>query len=390
MQIDEIQAYLAEHELDGWLMADFHARNTIMIEMLGLTSHLTRRSFYFIPVEGDPTALVHAIEAAKFARVPGKLSRFSSYKELESRLDSLLNGRNRIAMEYAAAGRLPYIGLVDAGTIELVRSLDIEITSSADLVAHFTARLTAEQMAMHRMAARNLIEIKDKAFARIAAALTGGTRITEYDVCRFILDQFEEYDMETDFGPNCSVDAHAGDPHYDPTENDAAEIKKGQLILIDLWAKIKHDDAVFGDITWMGFAGTRADIPAKYVEYFSVLTKARDKAVSYLRENIDKQPVHGYEVDDACRAVIEKAGYGKYFTHRTGHSITTSTHGTGPNIDNLETEDRRRLQKGHLFSIEPGIYMDTCGFRTEIDVLISHEGIEVTSLPLQTEIHPLF
>jgi Xaa-Pro aminopeptidase len=390
MQIDKIQAYLAEHEFDGWLMADFHARNTIMTETLGLSNHLTRRSFYFIPTEGEPTVLVHAIEAAKFAKVPGKLIRFSSYKDLESQLHALLRGRNRIAMEYAAGGRLPYIGLVDAGTIELVRTMGIDVASSADLVAHFTARLSAEQMAMHRMAARNLIEIKDKAFARIARALAERTRITEYDVCRFILDQFEEYDMWTDHGPNCSVDAHAGDPHYDPSATDSAEIKKGQLILIDLWAKIKHEEAVYGDITWMGFAGTRAEIPPKYVEYFSVLAKARDRAVAFLRENIDKQPVHGYEVDDACREVITKAGYGPYFTHRTGHSITTSTHGTGPNIDNLETEDRRRLQKGHLFSIEPGIYTDTCGFRTEIDVLISHEGIEVTTLPLQTEIHPLF
>lgn len=390
MQISDIQAYLEEHELDGWLLADFHARNSIMIATLNLTDHLTRRSFYWVPVEGRPVALVHAIEKAKFAEVEGEIVPYSGYRQLESELQKRLSGAKTIAMEWAANGRLPYIGLVDAGTIELIREMGLEIKSSADLVAHFTARLSAEQMAMHRMAARNLIEIKEKAFAHIAQSLESDNKITEYDVCQFIRDRFAEYDMVTSFGPNCSVDAHAGDPHYDPSETNSAEIKKGSLILIDLWAKLDQPGAVYGDITWMGFAGRKEEIPAEYVDYFDVIARARDRAVAFLRENIDKQPVYGNEVDDACRAVVESAGHGKLFTHRTGHSITTTEHGTGPNIDNLETEDRRRLQRGHLFSVEPGVYMDTCGFRTEIDVMVTHEGIEITTLPLQTEIKALF
>lgn len=390
MHIERIQSYLKEHDLDGWLMADFHGRNDIAMRMLGITGMVTRRSFYFIPVEGEPTALVHNIESAKFKHVPGKQIRFSGYAQLESELHSLVHNGGRIAMEYSPMGRLPYVGLVEAGTIELVRDLGVEIVSSADLVALFTAALSAEQMATARMAAHNLIEIKDRTFHHISQSLIDGRTVTEYDVCRFILDLFEEYDMQTESGPNCSVDANAGNPHYEPSEHDSAAIQKGQLILIDLWARIKQDDAVNGDITWMAFAGSKQQIPKKYSDIFSVLTNARDRAVAFLRENVDKRPVFGYEVDDECRAVIEKAGYGQYFTHRTGHSITSSVHGSGPNIDNLETEDRRKLQKGHLFSIEPGIYMDDCGFRTEIDVLIGHDGVEVITLPLQTEITPLF
>jgi Xaa-Pro aminopeptidase len=182
---------------------------------------------------------------------------------------------------------------------------------------------------------------------------------------------------------------HAGEPHYEPVSEKSALIQRGQILLLDMWAKLKTENAVYGDITWMAYTGKASDIPGRYGEMFHILTVARDKAISFLRENIERQPVYGWQVDDACRAVVKDGGFGDKFTHRTGHSITSSVHGPGPNIDNLETEDQRRLQKGHLFSIEPGIYLSDCGFRTEIDVLISHEGVEVTTLPLQEEIRPL-
>lgn len=388
--LDAIQSFLREHELDGWLLADFHARNEIAVRLLEISGMLTRRSFYFIPAVGQPTALVNPIEAEKFRLLPGELKPCLGYKRLEAELAELLRGRKRIAMEYSPKGRLPYIGMVDAGTIELVRQSGCEIVSSADLVALFQAALTAEQIATHRIAAHNLIEIKDKAFALIAEHLKNGKRITEYDVVQFLLQQFRAYDMVTDHSPICAVDAHCGDPHYEPLEGSSSVIQKGQLVLLDIWAKLTKDRAVMADITWMAFAGSAAEIPARYHEIFAVLTKARDAAVAFLRENIEKRPVHGWEVDDACRNVIAAAGYGERFFHRTGHSITESTHGTGPNIDNLETEDQRRLAKGHLFSIEPGIYLADCGFRTEIDCLIGHDGAEVTTLPLQTAIIPLF
>jgi Xaa-Pro dipeptidase len=390
MDINAIQSYLVEHELDGWLLADFHGRNEIALNLLQLEGMLTRRSFYFIPDRGQPTALVNIIEKTRFKDAPGKLIVYSGYKQLESELEKLLVRKKKVAMEYSPGGRLPYIGLVDAGTIELVRSMEIEVVSSADLVASFQARLSPEQIASHRIAARNLIEIKEMAFGYIRDALGSKETISEYDVCLFIREQFKKFNMNADVGPNCSVDANAGDPHYEPAPGSSATVAMGQLILIDLWARIDGENSIYGDITWMAFAGTSEEIPKKYTEMFSVLVRARDEAVSYLRENLGKRPVYGSEVDDVCRTVVKSAGYGEYFTHRTGHSITISEHGPGPNIDNLETEDGRKLQQGHLFSIEPGIYMADCGFRTEIDVLVSHEGCEVTTLPLQSEILPLF
>ena len=390
MDIEKIQNYLQEHESDGWLLADFHARNSVAVELLGLYGTVTRRSFYFIPATGKPTGLVHNIEKAKFAKLPGTIITYSGYRGLEDELKKLIKDYRKLAMEYSPMGRLPYIGLVDCGTIELVRWMGPEVVSSADLVAKFQAALSVEQIATHRMAAGNVLEIKDTAFKHIADSLTAGKKITEWDIVTFIQDQFEKYDMETDHGPICAVDGNAGDPHYEPTAEKSAEIRKGQLILIDLWAKVKTPGGVIADITHMAYSGTADEIPQKYRDIFAVLVAARDEAVKFVRSHIEGRPVYGYEVDTACRRVIEKAGYGEYFVHRTGHSITTSTHGSGPNIDDLETEDRRRLQKGHLFSVEPGIYMEDCGFRTEIDVLIGHNGAEVTTIPLQNEIRPLF
>lgn len=390
MDIQKIQEYLSEHEIDGWLLADFHARNEIAVALLGLSGLITRRSFFFIPTEGEPVALVNPIEESKFRHLAGtRIIPCKGYAVLESGLKQILDGSNRIAMEYSPMGRLPYIGLVDAGTVELIRGFGVEIVSSADLVANFQARLSVEQIAQHRVAAHNLIEIKTAAFAYVSAALKENQTLTEYQVVAFIMNKFSEYDMVTEHLVNCSVGAHAGDPHYEPDPNSSWPIERGQILLLDIWARLNLPGAPIADITWMGFTGTENEIPTKYQEIFAVLTQARDKAVAYIRENIERKPVHGYEVDDICRNVIKTAGFGDYFTHRTGHSITDSVHGVGPNIDNLETEDQRRLQKGHLFSIEPGIYMKDCGFRTEIDCLIGHEGAEVTTLPLQTSITPL-
>jgi len=390
MDINQIQSYLCEHGFDGWLLADFHGRNDVAVAFLQLTGIVTRRSFYFIPAEGEPAALVNPIEVEKFKHLTGRKIICRGYKMLESELARLLASHKRVAMEYSPLGRLPYIGLVEAGTVELVRSFGVEIISSADLVAAFQARLTDRQIEAHRKAAVNLVRIKSDAFNFIAEALKKGSDIDEYDVCRFILDAFEKNDMTTRFGPNCSVEANAGNPHYEPTASVRAPIKKGQLVLIDMWAKEKSTDGVYGDITWMAFAGTKDEIPERYRRIFETLVEARDTAVAYLKEHIGSREVYGFEVDDACRGVVEKAGFGDYFTHRTGHSITSSEHGPGPNIDNLETEDRRLLQPGHLFSIEPGIYYEDCGFRTEINVLITGHGPEVTTLPLQTEITALF
>jgi Xaa-Pro aminopeptidase len=390
MDIQKVQEYLKQQKLDGWLMVDFHARNDVAVNALELTSHLTRRACYFIPAKGEPTGLVNPIEAAKFKHLKGRFIQYKGYAGLEAELAKLLKPVNKIAMEYSPMGRLPYIGLVDAGTIELVRSCDVEIVTSADLVANFLARLSPKQIVNHRRAAGLVTQIKDAAFSRIAKALAAEEEINEYQVTQFILERFEAEGLVTDSGPNCSVDQNAGDSHYEPTAEASSPIKKGSLVLIDLWARLNEEHAIYADITWMAYAGTKDQIPEAYVKKFEVLARARDRAVEFLNENLSKRAVGGYEADDACRAVIVEAGYGELFTHRTGHSIAAEVHGQGPNIDNLETEDRRVLQPGHLFSIEPGLYCSEDGLRTEIDCLITETGAEVTTRPLQQEILPLF
>ncbi len=390
LNITEIQKYLKSKQLDGWLLADFHGRNSIAVGVLGLKALVTRRSFYFIPAVGEPVVLANPIEKHLFLHLPGKLQLYFGYKMLESELEKTLKGYKKIAMEYSPLGRLPYIGLVDAGTIELVRKCGVEIVSSADLVSNFQARLNDQQVELHRQAAANVLKIKDQAFGFIRDSINQNQSITEFDVVRFVLNKFDELEMETDHGPICAVDGNAGNPHYEPTEKNSARIAGGQLVLLDLWGKLKQPGAVFGDITWVAFTGSSNEIPAKLSELFSIVAKSRDAAVEYLKAHYGKRDVFGVEVDDAVRNVIVQAGYGKYFVHRTGHSIGTEVHGVGPNIDNLETEDRRALQVGHLFSIEPGIYMDDCGFRSEINILITKDGPVVTTLPLQTKLTALF
>jgi len=389
MNKDTIQIYLAEHDLDGWLLVDFHGYNSVFTELLAITGMLTRRAFLYIPAKGKTTAVVHAIEKSQFESIPAEIITYSSYRQFESELGKLLPDGGRIAMEYSPKGRLPYVAKVDAGTIELVRDFGVEIVSSADLVSFFQARLDEHQILSHRTAARNLLKIKDKAFALIGERLKNGQEVTEYEVSRFMLAQFEEQQMVTDHPPNCSFAANAGNPHYEPAERKSKTLRQGDIILIDLWAKLRKENSVFGDIAWMAFAGTKEDIPARYNDLFAVITKARDAAIDFLGENIGKRPVFGYEADIVCRDSIVAAGHGQNFTHRTGHSIHTSVHGNGPNIDNLETEDRRILQAGHLFSIEPGLYFEDSGFRTEIDALITEDGLEINPAPLQSEILPL-
>ncbi len=389
LDIPKIQSYLREHNLDGWLLADFHGYNRIAMEFLNVTGFVTRRMYYLIPADGDPICLVNPIEKNLYEHLPGEIRPCLGYKKVEAALAEILQGKKRIAMEYSPSGRLPYIGLVDAGTIELVSQHVKEIVTSADLIADFEARLTVEQVTLHRQAAKHVLTIKDSAFEYVANSLKNGSAITEYDVVQFVLGKFAENNMETDHAPICGVDGNAGNPHYESVKGKSSEIKKGQLLLLDLWGKLKQPKAVFADITWMAFCGQKEEIPRRLSDLFATVARARDAAVEYLHSNFDKKPLYGADADDACRNIINQTEYAKNFTHRTGHSIGSNVHGVGPNIDNLETEDRRILQSGHLFSIEPGIYLEDCGFRSEIDLLMTENGPEVTTLPLQTEITPL-
>lgn len=387
MQIEKVQKYLIENEIDGWLIADFHARNNIAVDFLGLSNHLTRRSFYMIPAEGEPTKLLNHIEKDRFMHLPGQTIMFSSYAQLESELEKLLSSFHKIAMEYSPGGRLPTIGLVDAGTIELVKSFGIEIISSADIVGYFQARMTPEQVRLHQEASLLINHIKDDAFRFIRTSVRKKNFVNERMVVLHILRLFEENNLASDFPPCCAIDANISNPHYQPTEARSMPITPGSLVLIDLWAKLKAPHAIYADITWMAHVGET--VPDEYNKLFSVVTLARDTAVNFMKQKFREGSVYGYEVDDACRKVIDEAGYGEDFFHRTGHSILENVHGPGPNIDNRETEDRRKLLPGHLFSIEPGIYLDKYGVRTEINCMMTEDGPEVTTLPMQDEILPL-
>jgi Xaa-Pro aminopeptidase len=289
-------------------------------------------------------------------------------------------------MQYSPFNAVPYLSRVDAGTVELIRSFGIEVVTSADLVQRFEAVWADAQLESHRYAVTALRNIVDEAFAHVASCVTNERRLSEYDLQQFILSRIRDAGMTTSSAPIAAVDAHSADPHYGPTESSSSLITRNNLVLIDLWAKQTAPGSVYGDITWTGYTGT--DVPAKQRMIFEHVRRGRDAALSFVQNQvaIGRFPC-GWEVDDACRATIRTAGYGDFFIHRTGHSIGEEVHGNGANIDNLETQDSRRLLPRTCFSIEPGIYLPgEFGIRSELDVYISDREAVVHGLPLQTEI----
>jgi len=386
MRINEIQAMLAETDLDGWLLYDAHGLNPIARQVAELKGIVTRRWFILIPRTGEPEAVVHVIERPTFAGIPGRQHPYLSWQELDEALRRMLSGRRRLAMEYSPDNAIPYVARVDAGTVEKIRALGVEVVSSADLVARFLARWSPTQIDLHRFAAGSLIEVKDAAFALITDQVRSGRTLHEYNVAQFIREEFTRRDLVNDGeGPICAVDANASNSHYEPDAQRSAPIGPAQLVLLDLWAKSAAPEAVYADITWTGY--TSARVPPEIAATFAVVAQARDRAVAFVNERMAAgHPVFGFEVDQAVRAVVADAGYGDRFIHRTGHSLGVNVHDIGPNIDNLETQDRRRLQDGMAFTIEPGIYLPDYGIRSEINVLIHRNRAVVTTLPLQTEV----
>ncbi|GAB4313666.1 MAG: M24 family metallopeptidase [Candidatus Zixiibacteriota bacterium] len=382
---DQIQRALADDSLDGWLLYDFHGSNSIAQEIVGPRGIVTRRWYAWIPASGEPVFIHHRMENHQFAHLNGDKRDYLSWKEQDDVLKTTISGAKRIAMEYSPGNAIPYVAKVDAGLIEKLRGWDKEIVSSADLIAQFLARWTEEQVASHHRACKHLGEIKDNAFKLIAEAIRDGKSLNEFDVVTWIRREFDRRGLMTHSGPICAVDANAGSPHYEPTAEKSAPIGPDQVVLLDIWAREKADNMVFADITWMGYTGT--EIPDKVRKVFEIVANARDSAIAFANKTLASgKDVHGYEIDDVARKVISDAGYGDKFIHRTGHSIGTDVHGVGPNIDNLETQDQRRLQDGMCFSIEPGIYLDDFGIRLEVDVLIQNNKAVVTTLPLQTEL----
>ncbi len=379
MDIEPIQSALREEHLDGWLFFDHHQRDPLAYRILKLNPArvATRRWYYFIPAHGDPQGLVHAIESGVLAGLPGDIRKYSSWTAQVDGLHRLLSGSRKIAMQYSPNCSIPYVSLVDGGTIELVRAAGVEIATSANLVQLFEARWTAEQLEMHLEAGRRVDRVRAEAFQKIAAALASGQAITEWDVNRFIRAGFETCGLTTDHGPIVAVNANMSDPHYEPQPEGSREIHKGDAVLIDMWAKLDRPSAVFYDITWTGYCG--ATPPSALQNIFDVVTSARDRAIQRVQSAVPRgEVIHGFDVDDAARTYIKEQGFGDYFVHRTGHSIGEEVHGTGANMDNLETHDERRIIAGTCFSVEPGVYLPEFGIRSEVNVYISATEARVT------------
>lgn len=377
--------------LDGWLFYDFRGSDPLAYRVLLLDPerHVTRRWYYWIPARGEPVKLLHRIEPHVLDELPGHDQQYVSWEQQRALLSSLLKGRHRIAMQYSPLNAIPYVSRVDAGTIDLIRSFGIDVVTSADLVQRFEAVWTDEQLESHQYATTTLRRIVDDTFTHVRSSIVKERELTEYDLQQFILSRIHDAGMTTSSAPIAAVDAHSADPHYEPAELGSSPISRGNLLLIDLWAKRTEPGSVYGDITWTAY--TENQVPAKQRLIFDLVRRGRDAALSFVRERVTlgRFPF-GWEVDEVCRNVIREAGYGDFFVHRTGHSIGEEVHGNGANIDNLETQDSRRLMPRTCFSIEPGIYLPgEFGIRSELDVYVSDQEALVYGEPLQTEIVPI-
>jgi Xaa-Pro aminopeptidase len=388
LNIEGIQKDLRTGKLDGWLFYDFRGRDPIAQRILDLPPSMrTRRWFYFVPAKGSPKKLVHKIEAGSLAAVPGETLYYAGQKELESNLKKALGRAKKVAMQYSPQNAIPYVAMVDAGTVELVRSCGPKVVSSADLVQKYEACWSNEQLDSHLAAGRVIDRIVNEAFEHVTSCVREGKPLSEYDLQQWILGRFEKGGIMTEEGPDIAVNANASDPHYAPSREKSSPIREGDLLLMDVWGKQKGAGSVYYDVTWMGYLGSK--VPDRYAKVFKVLTEARDRAVELIRANAKAgKPLQGWQVDRSAREVVEKAGYGKYFFHRTGHNIGTSVHGNGVNMDGLETHDERHLIPRTCNSVEPGIYLPEFGMRTEVDVYVGEKEARVTGA-VQKEILPL-
>lgn len=390
MHLEEVQEGLRQAGLDGWLLCDFRGNNPLARRILGLDPHLvtTRRWYYYIPAQGLPTKLVHRIEAGVLDDLPGEKRLYLRWQELESALRELVAGK-RIALEYSARNAIPYVSRVDAGTVELLRSFGAEPVSSADLVQQFEAVWTPQQWQWHLQAAQHTDAAFAVAFRFLAEQLLAGCTVRESDVQARIMEYFAQNGLVTDHPPIVAVGRHSGDPHYTITPTSDAVIDRDQLVLIDLWAKVNHPDGVYSDLTRVAWIGT--SVPPHVQEIFDVVARARDAVVARVREAFSRgEIIFGWQLDDVARQVIAGAGYGDYFVHRTGHNIGREVHGNGANLDNLETHDERRILPGTCFSVEPGIYLDDFGIRSEVNVFVDWQGqVHVTGGEPQTSIPAL-
>lgn len=387
LDLAAVQAALRADDLDGWLLYDFHGANPIAAGLVGLAGSgkmTTRRWYYLIPSQGEPRGLVHAIERCVLDELPGAKTSYAGRRQLETGLDGLLGGMRRVAMEYSPKCAIPYVSRVDAGTVESVRQRGVEVVSSGDLVQRFEARWNDRQLESHIEASARLYRIKDRAFDAIGKRLSQQVPTTEYDIQQLMTGWFAEEGLISDSAPVVAAQEHAGLPHYSPDGRDSRRVGRDEVVLLDLWGKRPDAGSVFADITWVGFTGPH--VPEPYARAFGVVSQARDAAIELVREAArDGRDLRGWEVDRRARAVIQDAGLGEYFIHRTGHSLGEQVHGNGVHMDDYETHDDRRLLPGTGFTIEPGVYFDSFGIRSEINMYFGAGEALVTGA-MQTEI----
>lgn len=385
MDLQRIQTELRAQNLDGWLFFDHHLRDPLAYRVLGLPpASPTRRWYYMIPAEGQPRGMEHRIERNSLGELPGDRIAYSSWTEQVDALHVLTAGMKKVAMQYSPMCAIPYVSMVDGGTIDLIRSLGMEVVSSAELIQTFEARWTPEARDMHFEAGRRVDRVRNEAFDMIRERLSNGLFLTEFEVKTFFRERFAAEGLVTDHGPIVGVNANASNPHYEPMEDTSSTIQRGDWLLIDHWAKLDQPGAVYYDVTWTAFCGDNPSDRQRTV--FETVRDARDAGIQRVQSAIAAgQPLCGYEVDDATRGVIQKAGFGEYFTHRTGHSIGVEVHGNGANMDNFENHDVRRVSPFTCFSIEPGIYLPDFGVRNEIDMYIG-EGEAVVTGEVQRDI----
>jgi len=376
--ISGIQSELRAAKLDGWLFYDFRARDPIAQGILQLPPGMrTRRWYYFLPAKGTPRKLVHKIETESLAALPGETLFYAGQEELRKNLGKLLGRAKNVAMQYSPKNAIPYVAMVDAGTVELVRSCGVKVVSSADLVQKYEACWSPAQLESHLAAGAVIDRVVREGFQVAAKTVREKKTFTEYDLKLWILKEFEAAGIVLDQGPDIAVGPHASDPHYGPTPETASPIREGDLLLLDVWGKTKVAGSVYYDITWVGYLG--AKVPEKMAKVFGIVREARDKAVELIQSSVAAgKPLQGWQVDKAARKVIEKAGYGKYFFHRTGHNIGQTVHGNGVNMDGMETHDVRHLIPGTCNSIEPGIYLPEFGIRSEVNVYVGEKEARVT------------
>jgi len=388
MNLERIQQALDAEKVDAWLFYDFRKLNPIAYQVLTLPTEelYTRRWFYFVPVEGTPTALVSAVEPHVLRSLPGNQRVFRTWQEMHAFLHELLQPGLHVAMEYSPMNAIPTMSRVDAGVVELVRSCGVEVVGSANLAQRFVAQLSDEQMESHREAGKRLITAKDALFASLSDDLRAGTLLNEYNVQQHLKDLMQQGGIEKPEA-HVAVNANSGNPHYEPSSIVHSPVQRGDLILVDLWGRLPGASSIFADYTWMAFAGTRDEIPPRQREVFEIVRSARDAGIDFIRKHLAAgERVEARQVDDVTRGVIANAGYADYFVHRTGHSIATVLQANGANIDDFETQDERVLLPSTCCSIEPGIYLPEFGVRSEVDILVHEQDVEVTGLPVQEEI----